>query len=52
MKRTRKRRKSKFFVELKFSTADAYYSSKIGIHQEMEYKGNVLLQEFVGYEVM
>lgn len=40
-----------FFVELKFSTADAYYSSKIGIHQEMEYKGNVLLPEFVGYEV-
>lgn len=40
-----------FFVELKFSTADAYYSSKIGIHQEMEYKGNVLLPEFAGYEV-
>ena len=42
----------KFFVELKFSTADAYYSSKIGIHQELEYKGNILLQEFVGYELM
>jgi hypothetical protein len=41
----------RFFVELKYSTADAYYSSKIGIHQEMEYKGNVLLPEFVGYEV-
>lgn len=40
-----------FFVQLKFSTANAYYSSKIGIHQEMEYKGNVLLPEFVGYEV-
>jgi hypothetical protein len=40
-----------FFVALKFSTADAYYSSKIGIHQEMEYKGNVLLPEFAGYEV-
>ena len=40
-----------FFVELKFATADAYYSSKIGIHQEMEYKGNVLLPEFTGYEV-
>ncbi len=33
------------------ATPDAYYTSKIGIHQEMEYKGNVLLQEFVGYEV-
>ena len=41
----------RFFVELKYSTADAYYSSKIGIHQELEYKGNVLLPEFVGYEV-
>jgi hypothetical protein len=41
----------RFFVLLKFSTANAYYSSKIGIHQEMEYKGNVLLPEFVGYEL-
>ena len=40
-----------FFQELKGRTARAYYTSKIGIHQEMEYKGNVLLQEFVGYEV-
>lgn len=40
-----------FFKELKSSTARAYYTSKIGIHQEMEYKGNVVLQEFVGYEV-
>ena len=29
-------------------TARAYYTSKIGIHQEMEYKGNTLLMEFVG----
>jgi hypothetical protein len=40
-----------FFRELKRATADAYYTSKIGIHQEMEYKGNVMLQEFVGYDV-
>ena len=40
-----------FFQELKARTARAYYTSKIGIHQEMEYKGNVLLQDFVGYEV-
>ena len=40
-----------FFVELKAATAHAYYTSKIGIHQEIEYKGNVLLQEFVGYEL-
>ena len=41
----------RFFVQLKSSTANAYYSSKIGIHQEMEYKGNVLLPDFVGFEV-
>jgi hypothetical protein len=40
-----------FFRELKHATAEAYYTSKIGIHQEMEYKGNVMLEEFVGYEV-
>jgi hypothetical protein len=40
-----------FFNELKHDTAYAYYTSKMGIHQEMEYKGNIILQEFVGYEV-
>jgi DNA-binding transcriptional regulator YdaS (Cro superfamily) len=39
-----------FFKELKSSTAQAYYSSKIGIHDEMEYKGNTYLKEFVGYD--
>ncbi|HXU35059.1 MAG TPA: gluconate 2-dehydrogenase subunit 3 family protein [Blastocatellia bacterium] len=39
-----------FFKELKSSTARAYYSSKIGIHDEMEYKGNTYLKEFVGYD--
>jgi len=37
-----------FFNELKGRTAHAYYTSKIGIHQEMEYKGNTYLKEFVG----
>ena len=40
-----------FFLMLKASTAHTYYTSKIGIHQEMEYKGNIVLQEFAGYEV-
>ena len=40
-----------FFRELKSLTAHAYYTSKIGIHQELEYKGNVPIQEFAGYEV-
>jgi hypothetical protein len=40
----------KFWGQLKQSTAFAYYSSKIGIHQDMNYKGNVYLKEFVGYD--
>jgi hypothetical protein len=27
----------------------AYYTTSIGIHQEINYKGNVLLDKFVGY---
>jgi hypothetical protein len=41
----------KFFNTLKHATAFAYYSSSIGIHKEMEYKGNVYLPQFVGTEV-
>jgi Gluconate 2-dehydrogenase subunit 3 len=39
-----------FFKELKSRTARAYYTSKIGIDTEMEYKGNSYLKEFVGYD--
>jgi len=42
---------SKFFAPLKEATIHAYYTSKIGIHQEMEYKGNVLINQFVGTEL-
>lgn len=38
----------RFFRELKHLTVRGYYTSKIGIHDEMEYKGNRLLLEFVG----
>jgi hypothetical protein len=41
----------KFFNTLKHATAFAYYSSDVGIHKEMEYKGNVYLTQFVGTEV-
>ncbi len=41
----------KFFTQLKQTTAFAYYSSSIGIHQEINYKGNVPIDKFVGYEV-
>ncbi len=36
------------FHELKLMTVRGYYTSKIGIHDELEYKGNRILQEFVG----
>jgi gluconate 2-dehydrogenase gamma chain len=41
----------KFFTQLKQSTAFAYYSASTGIHQDIGYKGNVILQEFVGIAV-
>jgi Gluconate 2-dehydrogenase subunit 3 len=37
-----------FFKELKHLTVRGYYTSKIGIHDDLEYKGNRILQEFVG----
>jgi hypothetical protein len=40
----------KFFRELKATTIHGYYTSEIGIHQEMEYKGNTLQQEYAGEE--
>ena len=40
----------KFFRELKGTTIYGYYTSEIGIHQEMEYKGNTLQQEYAGEE--
>ena len=39
-----------FFRHLKTETASIYYTSKIGIHQDIHYKGNVMLDEFVGYD--
>jgi len=39
-----------FFAELKGRVVHAYYTSKIGIRDEMEYKGNGLLTEFVGFD--
>jgi hypothetical protein len=38
-----------FFREAKARTITGYYTSKIGIHQELGYKGNQFLPEFVGY---
>jgi len=38
----------RFFRTVKSATIDGYYTSKIGIHQELKYKGNTYLKEFVG----
>jgi hypothetical protein len=38
----------RFFMALKRLTVRGYYTSKIGIHDELEYKGNRILEEYVG----
>jgi hypothetical protein len=38
----------RFFKELKHLTVTGYYTSRIGIHDELEYKGNRVLQDYVG----
>lgn len=38
----------RFFKALKGLTIDGYYTSKVGIHQELKYKGNTYLKEFKG----
>ena len=40
----------KFFVELKRWTTRGYYSSRVGIHDELEYKGNTLQAEYAGVD--
>jgi hypothetical protein len=37
-----------FFTTTKQATINGYYTSEIGIHRELRYKGNQLLAEFVG----
>jgi len=38
----------RFFVAIKQSTIDGYYLSEVGIHQDLEYQGNIALPEFPG----
>jgi hypothetical protein len=38
----------RFFRTVKNATVDGYYTSEIGIHKELRYKGNSYLKEFVG----
>lgn len=35
-----------FFVKLKRATVDGYYTSSIGIHQDLEYQGNQMVHDF------
>jgi hypothetical protein len=37
-----------FFVMAKHATLDGYYTSEIGIHKELGYRGQQFLNEFVG----
>lgn len=38
----------KFFKDLKHLTVIGYYTSKVGIHDDLQYKGNRVLQEYAG----
>ncbi|MBI1353048.1 MAG: hypothetical protein GC160_01795 [Acidobacteria bacterium] len=38
----------RFFRTLKRATIDGYYTSKIGIHDDLQYQGNTALAEFPG----
>lgn len=38
----------RFFRAIKNLTIDGYYTSEIGIHQDLQYKGNTYLKEFKG----
>jgi len=40
----------RFFEDLKSRTVFSYYTSKTGIQDELEYKGNVYQEEFAGYD--
>ena len=39
------------FVTIKWWVAEAYYTSQIGIHDELKYQGNVYIDEFLGTDV-
>jgi hypothetical protein len=38
----------RFFVAIKGLTVDGYYTSELGIHKELRYKGNAYLKDFAG----
>lgn len=46
--RTPQTLEERFFRAIKNLTIDGYYTSEIGIHKELQYKGNTYLKEFKG----
>jgi len=40
--------RERFFDQIKRRTIEGYYTSEIGIHQDLEYKGNTVMLEFEG----
>lgn len=46
--RTPQTTEERFFRAIKYATVDGYYTSEIGIHKELRYKGNSYLKEFTG----
>jgi hypothetical protein len=43
-----RRIEERFFIAIKGLTVDGYYTSELGIHQELRYKGNAYLKDFSG----
>jgi hypothetical protein len=41
----------RFFSELKTATTRAYYSSRVGMIDDIGYKGNRVISEFAGTDV-
>ena len=43
-----RRIEERFFIAIKGLTVDGYYTSELGIHKELRYKGNAYLKDFAG----
>jgi len=41
----------RFFVELKRRTVRGFYTSRVGIHDDLQYKGNTMQEEYAGIDV-
>ena len=43
-----RRIEERLFIAIKGLTVDGYYTSELGIHEELRYKGNAYLKDFAG----